>query len=57
MKIMRYVVVQELQPPFFTEWMDEEKFPAGRPAVVIDLRNGIYTRDGLHYFDIEFDHL
>ena len=55
--MQRYTIVIELSPPFYSEWMSEEMFPSQRPAVVIDNVNGKYSRDGIHWFDMEHDHL
>ncbi|MEI6410265.1 MAG: hypothetical protein WCR52_12835 [Bacteroidota bacterium] len=53
---MRYLIFQQGEKPFFTNWFDPENmFVAG--LVVVDLQTQKFTDDGVNWIEVEFDTL
>lgn len=53
---MRYIVIFEGQPPFYTKFFDAENlFVHG--MTVIDMETDKYTHDGVTWLDVQIDHL
>jgi len=54
--IMRYLVIFENQPPFYTAFFDAENlFVIG--MTVVDILSDKYTVDGVTWLDVKTDHL
>ena len=47
-----------MTPPFYTDRYDyENNFNLDVEMVVFDLSNNLFTKDGVNWIQIEFDHL
>jgi hypothetical protein len=53
---MRYLIIQEIAPPYFTKWYEPDNFDH-TGLMVIDTSTNKFTRDGINWQEIEYDHL
>ena len=53
----RYIVFIPGHDPYFTEWISRELFPEVAGAVVVNWKHGRFTKDGVHWNEMEEDHL
>lgn len=54
----QYLITCDNYEPAFTEWFDAQNhFNVHLKMVVYDLRNHLYTKDGVNWKPIESDHL
>lgn len=53
---MQYLVIPKNQTPFFTKWVDSEKFPS-EGGTAINLITDEFTTDGKIWHKVERDHL
>lgn len=55
---MRYLITTKKNPPFLTKWFESENhFNKDIGMIVYDLIENKFTSDGIHWYDIEIDHL
>lgn len=48
---MRYLITSSIHPPLLTHWFNEKDFKSD--MVVYDIRNRVYTTDGVKWQEIE----
>jgi hypothetical protein len=54
---MRYLIVIAGEAPFLSNWAEIEMMPTDREWVIIDTKKVVFTKDFVHWHEVENDHL
>ena len=54
---MRYLIVITGEAPFLSNWAEIEMMPTDREWVLIDTKKVVFTKDLVHWHEVENDHL